>query len=129
MTLEPDPMMVLELAETGRGAGEAPENGDGVGGGVGDAVGGVGDGETDEKDGSTPCGVFPKMVTFPPEKVLSICARRDQVPVGVKSGPPEAAPTGSTASVAARGPRTAAYFSRPEARILTDASRSAALST
>lgn len=115
MSLEPEPITVLELAETGRGAGEAPENGDGAG-----------DGEVDGEEGSTPCGFFPKMVKFPPEKVLSISARRDQLPVGVKSGPAEAAPTGSAEP---RRARVAAYFSRPAARIFTDASRSLALST
>lgn len=59
MSLEPEPITVLELAVAERGAGEAPENGEGAG---------AGDGETDGEEGSTPCGFFPKMVKFPPEK-------------------------------------------------------------
>lgn len=59
MSFDPEPITVLEPGETGRGAGEGPENGDGLGDGELETVG-----EEDSKS----CGFFPKMVKFPPEK-------------------------------------------------------------
>jgi hypothetical protein len=67
MSLDPEPITVLEPGETGRGAGEGPENGDVAGDGGLETVGEEGL-DTAGEEGSTSCGFFPKMVKFPPEK-------------------------------------------------------------
>jgi hypothetical protein len=66
--------MVFELAGTARGVGDSDGDGDGGGDGDGDgaeAGKGEGDGDDTGEEGSTPCGLFPKMVKLPPRKMLS----------------------------------------------------------